>query len=129
MPGYFELWLRAEPKPKGGRLSCGSMDDELPVLHWLLREQAAEVFQGLVGTHLKRYTSSFPGFLAKRARTPDISREAISSLLSTCTPSVAPDSRAGRLAQEVQDAATSLGIPFRIFAAFCVCGTQTRVKL
>jgi hypothetical protein len=28
------------------------MDDELPVLHWLLRGQAPEVFQGLVETHL-----------------------------------------------------------------------------
>jgi hypothetical protein len=62
--GLFELWLRSKPKPTGGRLLCGSMDDELPVLHWLLREQAAEVFQGLVGTHheaLEEFVSWFLG--------------------------------------------------------------------
>jgi hypothetical protein len=30
--GLFELWLRAKPKPKGGHLWLGNMDDELPVV-------------------------------------------------------------------------------------------------
>src|SRR5262249_58752859 len=63
--GLFELWLRAEPKPKGGRLLCGSMNDELPVLHWLLRERAAQVFQGLGGTHHKELHEIVSSFLGK----------------------------------------------------------------
>jgi hypothetical protein len=63
--GLFELCLRAEPKPKGGLLWCGNMDDELPVLHWLLQEQAAEVFYSLVGTHHKELLEFVSWFLGR----------------------------------------------------------------
>jgi hypothetical protein len=62
--GLFE-WLRAKPKPNGGLLYCGNMDDELPVLHGLLRERAAEVFQGLAGTHRQAIEEFVSWFLDK----------------------------------------------------------------
>jgi hypothetical protein len=52
--GLFELRLRAEPKPKGGGIAGMLMDDELPILHWLLREQVTGVFQILVENHHDR---------------------------------------------------------------------------
>jgi len=111
--GLFELWLRAEPKPKGGRLPCGSMDDELPVLHWLLREQAAEVFQGLVGTHYEALEEFVSWFLGKvRPYTGYFTggyKFGSFNMYAFGRPRYAAWAR---LAQEVQDAATSLGIPF-----------------
>jgi hypothetical protein len=111
--GLFELWLRAEPKPKGGRLPCGSMDDELPVLHWLLREQSAEVFQGLVATHhkaLEEFASWFLG--TARPYTGYFTggyKFGSFNMYAFGRPRYAAWAR---LAQEVQDAAVSLGIPF-----------------
>jgi hypothetical protein len=111
--GLFELWLRAEPKPKGGRLLCGSMDDELPVLDWLLREQAAVVFQGLVGAHHKELEEFVSWFLAKaRPYTGYFTggyKFGSFNMYVFGRPRYAAWSR---LAQEVQGAATSLGIPF-----------------
>jgi hypothetical protein len=107
--GLFELWLRAEPKPKGGRLPCGSMDDELPVLHWLLREQAAEVFQGLVATHHKALEEFVCWFLGKaRPHTGYFTggyKFGSFNMYAFGRPRYAAWAR---LAQEVQDAAASL---------------------
>ena len=111
--GLFELWLRAEPKPKGGRLLCGSMNDELPVLHWLLREQAAELFHGLVGTHHQELRDFVSWFLDKaRPYTSYFTggyKFGSFNMYAFGRPRYAAWAR---LAQEVQDAATSLGIPF-----------------
>ena len=111
--GLFELWLRAEPKPKGGRLPSGSMDDELPVLHWLLREQAAEIFQSLVATHEKALAEFVSWFLGKaRPYTQHFTggyKFGSFNMYAFGRPRYAAWAR---LAQEVQDAATSLGIPF-----------------
>jgi hypothetical protein len=111
--GLFELWLRAEPKPKGGRLPCGSMDDELPVLHWLLREQAAEILQDLAATHEKALAEFVSWFLGKaRPYTGYFTggyKFGSFNMYAFGRPRYAAWAR---LAQEVQDAAASLGIPF-----------------
>jgi hypothetical protein len=111
--GLFELWLRAKPKPKGGLLWFGSMEDELPILHWLLREQAAVVFQGLVATHHKELEEFVSWFLEKaRPNTKYFTgsyKFTSFNIYAFGRPRYAAWSR---LAQEVQGAATSLGIPF-----------------
>jgi hypothetical protein len=40
----FKRWLRCEPKPRGGKINDLNIDDEFPVLHWILRENANDVF-------------------------------------------------------------------------------------
>jgi hypothetical protein len=111
--GLFALWLRAKPKPKGGLLYCGNMDDELPVLHWLLREQAAEVLQGLVGTHRKAIEEFVSWFLDKAHPYAKYFTGHYNYTSSTVYTYGRPRFAAwARLGKEVQDAATSLGIPF-----------------
>jgi hypothetical protein len=109
--GLFELWLRAEPKPKGGDISGMLMDDELPILHWLLREQVAGVFQVIAESHndelrefvcwfldkARRYTQYFSGnYRYSSSIVYNFGRPRFAAWL--------------RLAEEVQAAAVSLGI-------------------
>jgi hypothetical protein len=63
--GLFELWIRAEPKPTGGDISGMHMDDELPILHWLLREHAAKVFRTVVENHHSELQEFVLWFLGK----------------------------------------------------------------
>ena len=108
--GLFELWLRATPKPKGGLL-YGTMDDELPVLHWLLREQAAEVFQSLVGTHHKDLQEFVSWFLGEARQYTEYFTGSYKFTSFIAVMYGRPRFAAwARLAKEVQDAATSLGI-------------------
>jgi hypothetical protein len=109
--GLFELWLRAEPKPKGGRLWLGSMDDELPVLHWLLRERAAEVFQDLIGTH-RRALKEFVSWLLDKARPYAEYFTGGYKFTSFVVYTYGRPRFAAwaKLAKEVEDAATNLGI-------------------
>jgi hypothetical protein len=107
----FELWLRAEPKPKGGLLWFGSMDDELPVLHWLLREQAAEVFKYLIGTHHRALTEFVSWFLDKaHAYVKYFTGDYKFSSFVVYTYGRPRFAEWARLAKEVQDEATNLGI-------------------
>jgi len=89
------------------------MNDELPVLHWLLRERAAQVFQGLVGTHHKELHEFVSWFLGKAHPYTGYFtggyRFTSFNMYAFGRPRYAAWAR---LAQEVQDAATSLGIPF-----------------
>jgi hypothetical protein len=111
--GLFELWLRAEPKPKGGLLYCGNMDNELPALHWLLRKQAAEVLQVLVGTHGKAIEEFVSWFLDKAHPYAKYFTGRYNYTSSTTYTYGRPRFAAwALLGKEVQDAASSLGIPF-----------------
>ncbi len=111
--GLFELWLRATPKPKGGLLWCGNMDDELPVLYWLLRDQAAEIFQCLVGTHHKAIEEFVSWFLDKAHPYAKYFTGRYNYTSSTVYTYGRPRFAVwAKLGKEVQDAATSLGIPF-----------------
>jgi len=111
--GLFELWLRAEPKPKGGLFYCGSMDNELPVLHWLLRERAVEVFEGLIGTHRKAIEEFVSWFLDKARPYAKYFTGRYHYTSSTTYTYGRPRFAAwSLLGKEVQDASTSLGIPF-----------------
>jgi hypothetical protein len=111
--GLFELWLRTEPKPKGGILYCGSIDNELPVLYWLLRDQAAQVFQGLVGTHGKAIEEFVSWFLDKAHLYAKYFTGRYNYTSSTVYTYGRPRFAAwAALGKEVQDAARSLGIPF-----------------
>jgi len=88
------------------------MDDELPVLHWLLRERVAEIFQVLIENRqkeLQEFVSWFLGAARRYAR-----------YFTRCYKFDSFVAYAygrprfalwARLAKEVQDAATSLGIP------------------
>jgi hypothetical protein len=111
--GLFELWLRAEPKPKGGGISGMLMDDELPILHWLLREQVAEVFQILAENHHDQLRKFVCWFLGKAHHyTQYFSgnyRYSSSIVYNFGRPRFAAWVR---LAEEVQTAAVSLGISF-----------------
>ena len=109
--GLFELWLRAKPKPKGGHLWLGNMDDELPVLHWLLREQAAEIFQGLVGTHRKAIEEFVSWFLGKARPYTQYFTGGYNFSFITYAYGRPRFAAWAKLGKEVQDAATSLGIP------------------
>jgi hypothetical protein len=107
----FELWLRSDPKPTGGGIAGMMMDDELPILHWLLRDQVAEVFQVLAPSHhyqlrefacwfleeARRYTEYFSGSY----------RYSSFNVYAFGRPRFAAWVR---LAQEVQDAAAKLGM-------------------
>ena len=109
--GLFELWLRAEPKPNGGRFFCGNMDDELPVLHWLLRERAAQIFQGLVGTRHQELQEFVSWFLGKaRPYTSYFTGGYKFTSFITYAYGRPRYAAWAKLAKEVQDAATSLGI-------------------
>jgi hypothetical protein len=89
------------------------MDDELPVLHWLLREQAHEVFQGLVATQQKALEEFVPWFLGKaRPHTAYFTGGYKFGSFNTYAFGRPRYAAWARLAQEVQDAAVSLGIPF-----------------
>jgi hypothetical protein len=44
----FELWLRTEPKPRGGVIHGLNVDDEFGVLHWILKKNAADVLSRFV---------------------------------------------------------------------------------
>jgi hypothetical protein len=58
--------LRTEPKPKGGIMSgLGNRDNELPVLHWLLRERVPEIFQVLVENRQKELAEFVSWFLGE----------------------------------------------------------------
>jgi len=112
-PSCLSFGLPAEPKLKGSLLYCGKLDDELPALHWLLRERAAEVFQGLVESH-RNELREFVAWLLDKARTYTKyfagRYNYTSSTVYTCwRPRFAAWAGLGK---EVQDAATSLGIPF-----------------
>ena len=111
--GLFELWLRADPKPKGGIMSVGHMDNELPVLHWLLREQVAAIFEVLIGNRrqeLEKFVSWFLGEALYYARYFTGSYKFDSFVVYAYgRPRFA---LWARLAKEVQNAATSLGIAF-----------------
>lgn len=108
--GLFELWLRTSPKPKGGVL-YGTMDDELPVLHWLLREQAAEVFQALVGTRHEELQEFVPWFLGKAYPYTKYFTGSYKFTSFVVYTYGRPRFAAwARLANEVQDAATRVGI-------------------
>jgi hypothetical protein len=109
--GLFELWLRTEPKPKGGGISGMLMDDELPILHWLLSEQVAGVFQILPENHHDQLREFVCWFLDKARRYTDYFtgnyRYSSSIVYNFGRPRFAAWVR---LAQEVQAAAVSLGI-------------------
>ncbi len=109
--GLFELWLRAKPKPKGGHLFCGRMDDELPVLHWLLREQAVEIFQCLVGTHRKAIEEFVPWFLDKARPYTCYFTGGYNFSFITYAYGRPRFATWAKLGKEVQDAASSLGVP------------------
>jgi hypothetical protein len=109
--GLFELWLRAEPKPKGGGISGMLMDDELPVLHWLLREQVAEVFQVLAENHHDQLREFVCWFLEKARRYTEYFSGAYRYSSSIVYNFGRPRFAAWlQLAQEIQAAAMSLGI-------------------
>jgi hypothetical protein len=109
--GLFELWLRAEPKPKGGIIWLGSMDDEFPVLHWLLRGQAAEVFQDLIGTHHTALEEFVSWFLHKaRPYAEYFTGTYKFSSFVVYTYGRPRFAAWAKLAKEVEDAATNLGI-------------------
>lgn len=89
------------------------MDDELPVLHWLLRERAAEVFQHLVGTHRKAIEEFVSWFLGKSHPYAKYFTGRYNYTSSTVYTYGRPRFAAwAMLGKEVQDAATSLEIPF-----------------
>jgi hypothetical protein len=44
----FDCWMRSDPKPCGGDINGMGMDNEFPVLHWILREYVGGVFAALV---------------------------------------------------------------------------------
>jgi hypothetical protein len=109
--GLFELWLHAEPKPKGGGISGMLMDDELPILHWLLRDQVAEVFQILAENHQDQLREFVCWFLDKARHYTQYftgnHRYSSSIVYNFGRPRFAAWVE---LAQEVQAAALSLGI-------------------
>jgi hypothetical protein len=109
--GLFELWLRAEPKPKGGGIAGMLMDDELPILHWLLRDQVAEVFQAIAESHNDQLREFVSLFLDKARRYTEYFsgnyRYSSSIVYNFGRPRFA--AWVG-LAQEVQAAAVSLGL-------------------
>jgi hypothetical protein len=109
--GLFELWLRAEPKAKGGGISGMLMDDELPILHWLLRDQVAEVFQAIAESHNDQLREFVCWFLGKARHDTEFFsgnyRYSSSIVHNFGRPRFAAWVR---LAQEVQAAAVSLGI-------------------
>ena len=63
----FELWMRSDPKPRGGCINGMNVDDEFPVLHWLLREHVAEVFAALMDQR-REELQEFVIWLLKKAR-------------------------------------------------------------
>jgi hypothetical protein len=110
--GLFELWLRTDPKPKGGMMSVGCMDDELPVLHWLLRKRVAAIFEVLIENRRPELEQFVAWFLGKalyytRYFTGGYRFDSF-VVYAYGRPRFALWARLGK---EVQDAALSLGIP------------------
>jgi len=109
----FELWMRSELKAKGGDISGMIMHHELPVLHWMLREQVAEVFQVLAENH-RNELQEFVSWFLDEAR-PHTKYFNGSYKYDSCNAYAFGRPRHAAwawLAQEVQDAATGLGISF-----------------
>jgi hypothetical protein len=107
----FELWLRAEPKPTGGNISGMLMNDELPMLYWLLREQAGEVFQVVAESHHEPLREFVCWFLEKAQPYTRYFTGAYEYSSSVVYNFGRPRFAAWvQLAQEVQAAAMSLGI-------------------
>jgi hypothetical protein len=102
---------RAEPRPTGGGILGMMMDDELPILHWLLREQVAEVFQVLAQNHHDQLREFVCWFLERARRYTEYfsgsHRYSSFNMYAFGRPRFAAWVR---LAQEVQDAAVSLGV-------------------
>ena len=111
--GLFELWLRAEPKPRGGRLLGMHRRDELPLLHWLLREQVAEVFGILAQKHHDELQKFVVWFLDKaREHTRYFGGKVRHSPSTAFNYSRSWHTAWALLAKEVQAGARSLGISF-----------------
>jgi hypothetical protein len=111
--GLFELWMRAAPKPKGGDISGMCMDDELPVLHWLLREQVREVFEVVTESRPYELREFVAWFMNKsRSHTEYFSGNYEYSSFNEYTYGRPRHAAWVRLAQEVQNAAAILGISF-----------------
>jgi hypothetical protein len=111
--GLFELWLRTDPKPKGGAITGMNMDNELPVLHWLLWKQVAEVFQDMIRTRRSELQEFVSWFLDKaRAYTEYFTGGYKFGSFNVYAHGRPRYAAWARLAQEIQDAATNLGIPF-----------------
>jgi hypothetical protein len=107
----FELWLRSEPKPTGGGIGGMLMDGELPVLHWLLHDQVAEVFQALAQNHHDELREFVCWFLEKAHPYTRYFTGAYKYTSSIVSNYGRPRFAAWvRLAQEIEAAAMSLGI-------------------
>jgi len=105
------LWLRAEPKPRGGRLLGMHRHDELPLLHWLLREQVAEVFGVVSAKHREELQKFVAWFLDKaREHTRYFSGKVRHPPSTAFNYSRSWHTAWALLAKEVQAAARSLGI-------------------
>jgi hypothetical protein len=63
----FDRWLRSDPKARGGDINGMGMDNEFPVLHWLLKDAATRVFAALVDQR-RRELQEFVLWLLKEAR-------------------------------------------------------------
>jgi hypothetical protein len=109
--GLFELWLLAETKPTGGGISGMMMDGELPVLHWLLREQVGAVFQILAENRYDQLREFMCWFLEKaRPYTQYFSGSYRYSSFNVYAFGRPRFAAWVRLAQEAQDAAMNLGV-------------------
>jgi hypothetical protein len=109
--GLFELWLRSEPKPTGGGIAGMMMEGELPVLHWLLREQVAEIFQSLAENHHDQLREFVCWFLGNARRYTEYFTGSYRFTSFNVYAFGRPRFAAWvRLAQEVKDAAASLGM-------------------
>ena len=107
----FELWLRSDPKPMGGGISGMVMEGELPVLHWLLREQVAEIFQSLAENHHDQLREFVCWFLGNARRYTEYFTGSYRFTSFNVYAFGRPRFAAWvRLAQEVKDAAASLGM-------------------
>jgi hypothetical protein len=126
--GLFDLWLRAEPKPTGGDISGMLMEGELPVLHWLLREQVAEIFRILAENHHDQLRDFVCWFLDKaRPYTEYFSgnyRFTSFNMYAFGRPRFAAWIR---LAQEVQDAAVNLQMTIPEATRAVLIGSPVRV--
>jgi hypothetical protein len=109
--GLFQLWMRAEPKPTRGDISCMHMHDELPVLHWLLRDQAVEVFEAVVENHYHELQEFVLWFLGKASHHTEHFIGNYEYRSFNVYAFGRPRHAAwARLAQEVQSAAAGLGV-------------------
>jgi hypothetical protein len=88
------------------------MEGELPVLHWLLREQAAEIFQGLAENHHDQLREFVCWFLEKAGPYTRYFAEKDRSHSFVFWAYGRPRYAAwARLAREVEAVAVSLGMP------------------